>query len=101
MPAKPRTMRILECMGCVRLMKKSLGVALGLIYLCPLASAAPQPPQAYSIDQTRYFATPEIHLAAPPVTPEPARTMARTWYATEITLPQTVARFGRPRVSTS
>jgi oligoendopeptidase F len=39
-------------------MKKSLGVTL--ICLCPLASAAPPPSQAYSIDQTRYFATPEL-----------------------------------------
>src|SRR4051812_17491940 len=41
-------------------MKSSLCVALGLICLSPLASAAAPPSQAYSIDQTRYFATPEI-----------------------------------------
>ena len=62
-------------------MKKSLSVTLGFICLFPLASAAPQPPQAYSIDQTRYFATPEIEQvelkqrleevsAFPAVTPE-------------------------------
>lgn len=41
-------------------MKKSLGATLGLICLSSLANAAPPSSQAYSIDQTRYFATPEI-----------------------------------------
>jgi oligoendopeptidase F len=42
-------------------MKKSFGVALCLVCLSPLARSAPQ--QAYSIDQTRYFATPEVEKA--------------------------------------
>jgi len=44
-------------------MKKSLGATLGLICLSSLANAAPPSSQAYSIDQTRYFATPEIEQA--------------------------------------
>jgi oligoendopeptidase F len=43
------------------MMKKSLGVALGFICFYPLVSGAS--PQSYSIDQTRYFATPEVEKA--------------------------------------
>src|ERR1700744_214939 len=42
-------------------MKKTFGVALGLI--CLFSQARGAPPQAYSIDQARYFATPEVEKA--------------------------------------
>lgn len=42
-------------------MKKAISVALGLICLSPLARGVPS--QSYSIDQTRYFATPEVEKA--------------------------------------
>src|SRR3569833_1054017 len=41
-------------------MKTSLGATLCLLCLSPLASAAPPLSQGYAIDQTRYFASPEI-----------------------------------------
>jgi oligoendopeptidase F len=41
-------------------MKKLLGVTVGLAGLCQLVGAAPSTSQSYSIDQSRYFATPEI-----------------------------------------